>query len=85
MRDRDMVRITRQNPDLDKHVAKWREENPGGTLEQAVRDLELWPKNPADADAQRIVWIALRRLADPVATRLGFHAMRAASLPAVRQ
>jgi len=71
-----MERVSQQHPDLDEQVTGWRAANPAGTLEQAVRDLGLWPKNPQDADAQRIVWLALRRLSDPVAVRLGFHAMR---------
>jgi hypothetical protein len=80
-----MERITRQNPVLDEQVAKWRAANPDGTLEQAVRDLGLWPRNPGDADAQQIIWLALRRMKDPVATRLGFPAMRGVSIPALSQ
>ncbi|HXL93800.1 MAG TPA: hypothetical protein VN969_33120 [Streptosporangiaceae bacterium] len=71
-----MERVAQQNPDLDEQVAGWRAANPDGTLEQAVRDLGLWPRNPRDADAQRIIWLALRRLSDSAAIRLGFHAMR---------
>jgi len=84
VRDREMERVTQQNPDLDEQVAQWRAANPDGTLEQAVRDLGLWPRNPRDADAQRIIWLALRHLSDPVAIRLGFHAMRNANVPAAR-
>ena len=79
-----MERVTQQHPDLDEQIAKWRAANPDGTLEQAVCDLELWPKNPRDADAQRIIWLALRRLSDSVAIRLGFHAMRNVNVPAAR-
>jgi len=79
-----MERVTQQNPDLDERVAAWRAENPDGTLEHAVRDLGLWPRNPRDADAQRIIWLALRRLSDPVAIHLGFHAMRNVNVPTAR-
>jgi hypothetical protein len=85
MRDREMERVTQQHPDLNEHVAKWRAANPDGTLEQAVRDLDLWPRNPRDADAQRIIWLALRRLKDPVALRLGFHQMRGMNVLATPQ
>jgi len=76
VRDREIEQVIAQHPDLDRQVTRWRAANPDATLEQAVRDLGLWPKNPRDADAQRIVWLALRRLGDPAAVRLGFHAMR---------
>lgn len=84
MRDRDLERIAHQNPDLDERVAQWRAGHLSGTLRDAVADLELW-HNPRDADAQRMIWLALRRLGDAVALRQGFPAMRAASLPAVGQ
>jgi len=84
VRDREIERVTQQNLDLDEQVAGWRAANPEGTLEQAVRDLGLWPRNPRDADAQRIIWLALRRLSDPAAIRLGFHAMRNSNVPAAR-
>src|SRR5580698_1312459 len=80
MRNRELDSVLRANPDLDERVAEWRQQHPSGTLEQAVSDLELWPKNPRDKDAHRIVWVTLRHLGDPVAVRLGFPAMRAASL-----
>jgi hypothetical protein len=83
VRDREIERIIAQNPGLDEQVARWRTENPAGTLEQAVRDLGLWPRNPRDSDAQRLVWLALRRLGDPAAARLGFPAMRRQNVPAV--
>jgi hypothetical protein len=83
MRDRDMERITRQNPDLDERVAQWRASHPSGTLRDAVTDLELW-HNPGDADAQRMIWLVLRRLGDAAAVRQGFPAMRAAGVPTVR-
>jgi hypothetical protein len=60
MRNREMERVLAQNPDLDERLTKWRSEHRDGTLEDAVRDLEIWPKNPGDKDAQAIVWIALR-------------------------
>jgi len=84
VRDRELEHVAEQNPDLDERVARWRAGHPSATLVQAVRDLELWPKNPRDADAQRLVWKALRRLGDPAAVRLGFPAMRRQSVPAVR-
>jgi len=79
-----MERVTQQNPDLDEQVAGWRAANPDGTLKEAVRDLGLWPRNPSDADAQRIIWLALRRMGDSAAIRLGFHAMRNANVLAAR-
>jgi hypothetical protein len=85
MRDREMEHLVAANLDLDGRVAAWRRDHPDGTLRDAVDDLGLWPKNPADPDAQRMIWLALRRLGDPAARRQGFPAMRAASLPAVRQ
>jgi hypothetical protein len=78
-----MERLIRQHPDLDGEVGRWRAQHPDGTLQDAVADLGLWP-NPGDADAQRMIWLALRRLGDPAAERQGFPAMRAASIvPAV--
>jgi hypothetical protein len=84
MRDREMEHVVAANLDLDERVATWRRQHADGTLRDAVADLELWPTNPDDPDAQRMIWLALRRIGDPVATRLGFPAMRAASIvPAV--
>jgi hypothetical protein len=51
MRDREMNRFEKQHPDLEERVARWSEAHPGGSLEDAVRDLGLWP-NPKDRDAQ---------------------------------
>jgi hypothetical protein len=78
-----MEHVVAANLDLDERVAAWRGDHPDGTLRDAVDDLELWPKNPADADAQRMIWLALRRLGDPAAARQGFPAMRAECVPAV--
>jgi hypothetical protein len=73
--------------ELDPRVAAWRETHPDGTLEDLVRDLELWNK-PGDEDAQRLAWYSLRRLRDATAMQEGgFHAMRRAAqlnVPAVR-
>jgi hypothetical protein len=80
MRSREWARVIAAHPDLDLRVATWRAGYPDGTLEEAVRDLELWPRNPRDSDAQRLVWLALRRLGDPVAARLGFPGMRLANI-----
>jgi hypothetical protein len=83
-----MDRVLTQNPDLDERVAQWRTANPSGTLEQAVRDLNLWHQ-PADKDAQAIIWTMLRKHKDPAAMQ-GFHVMRNATaagaghVPAVR-
>jgi hypothetical protein len=77
-----MQRVVAQNPDLDEKVARWRTGHPAGTLEQAVRDLGISRRNPADKDAQRMIWIILRNAGDPAAVRLGFQAMRTQSLPA---
>jgi anti-sigma factor RsiW len=88
VRDREMDRVLAQNPDLDERVAHWRAGHPSGTLEQAVRDLNLWHK-PADKDAQAIIWTMLRQRKDPAAMQ-GFHVMRNATaagaghIPAVR-
>jgi hypothetical protein len=83
MRSREIERLAAANPDLDDRVAAWRGKHPDGTLRDAVADLELWPKNPGDPDAQRMIWLALRHIGDPAAERQGFPAMRAASVPAV--
>jgi hypothetical protein len=82
VRDRELEHVVAANLDLEERVAGWREQHPDGTLRDAVADLELWPKNPVDPDAQRLVWITLRRLGDPAAERLGFAAMRRMSVPA---
>jgi hypothetical protein len=80
-----MERILAAHPDLDERVAWWRGQHPDGTLRDAVGDLGLW-HNPGDADAQRLIWLALRHLGDPAAERQGFPAMRAAaSIPGTRQ
>jgi hypothetical protein len=55
MRDREMNSFERRHPDLAERVAEWHESHPGGSLEDAVRDLGLWP-NPRDRDAQWFVW-----------------------------
>jgi len=83
MRDREIEHIIAKYPDLDEKVTRWRAEHPAGTLQQAVRELELW-HNPHDQDAQRLVWYALRHTGDPVAARLGFQAMRRTGIPAAR-
>jgi len=80
-----MEHVVAANPDLEERVATWRAGHPDGTLRDAVADLELWPKNPGDPDAQRIIWLTLRHIGDPAALRQGFPAMRAERLPAVRQ
>ena len=79
MRTREWQRVVAANMDLDERVAEWRTRHLDGTLEDAVRDLELWPRNPGDSDAQRMIWLALTRLGDPVAAGLGFPGMRAAA------
>ncbi len=58
MRDREMLRFERQHPDLAERVAAWHAAHPDcsrESLEDAVRDLQLWPK-PKDRDAQWFVW-----------------------------
>jgi GntR family transcriptional regulator len=55
MRDREMDQLERRHPGLAKRVTEWHEAHPGGTLEDAVRDLGLW-RNPRDRDAQWLVW-----------------------------
>lgn len=50
-----MSRFERQHPDLAERVGEWAGEHPHGSLEDAVRDLDLWP-NPKDHDAQWFVW-----------------------------
>ncbi len=67
MRDREMDRFERQHPDLAERVAEWADDHPGGTLEDAVRDLALWPK-PKDRDAQWFVW---RYLPDEARRQIG--------------
>ena len=76
MRDREMIVWDRQHPpkELDPAVAAWHREHPDGTLEDLVRDLDLWDK-PGDEDAQRLAWYGLKRLRDPAALG-GFPAMR---------
>jgi hypothetical protein len=79
-----MIAWDKKHPaeEVDPLVAQWRETYPDGTLEDLVRDLDLWDK-PGDEDAQRLAWYSLRRLKDP-AVMEGFHAMRvAATGPAV--
>lgn len=61
--------------ELDPDVAAWRREHADGTLEDLVRDLELW-RNPSDEDAQRLAWYSLKRTGDPAACE-GFSVMRA--------
>ena len=51
MKDREMNRFERQHPDLAERIEDWAGEHPDGSLEDAVRDLGLWP-NPKDRDAQ---------------------------------
>jgi hypothetical protein len=82
MRDREIERVKARNPDLGKRVTAWREQHPDGTLEQAVRDLDLWPV-PQDPDAQRLVWKVLRDIVDPAALE-GFPAMRATAARTAR-
>jgi hypothetical protein len=50
-----MNRFEREHPDLAERVGEWAGEYPDGSLEDAVRDLGLWP-NPKDRDAQWFVW-----------------------------
>lgn len=77
-----MVAWDKEHPaaTLDPRVAAWRAGNPDGTLEDLVRDLDLWP-NPADEDAQRLAWYALKRLGDAAALQ-GFPVMRRAAATA---
>jgi|HubBroStandDraft_5_1064220.scaffolds.fasta_scaffold06812_2 hypothetical protein len=58
MRNREMDRFERQHPDLAERVAEWADDHLGGSLEDAVRDLKLWP-NPKDPDVQWFVWRCL--------------------------
>ena len=81
MRDREVDRFTRANPDVADLVATWRAEHPVGTLRDAVVDLELWPRKPDDKDVQWFVWCKLRDQGDPVAAE-GFPVMRAEARPA---
>src|SRR5262249_50398118 len=55
VRDREMDRFEARHPDLDQVVAAWCAEHPDGSLEDALRDLELW-HSPKDKDAQWLVW-----------------------------
>ncbi len=55
MRAREMHRFERQHPDLAERIKEWAGKHPDGSLEDAVRDLGLWP-NPEDRDAQWFVW-----------------------------
>jgi hypothetical protein len=82
VRDREIEHVKRRYPDLGEQVAGWRVQHPDGTLEDAVRDLKLWSV-PQDPDAQRLVWKALRDIADPAALD-GFPAMRAAAARTAR-
>ena len=50
MRNREMDRFERRHPHLAELVAGWANAHPDGTLEDAVRDLELW-HNAKDRDA----------------------------------
>jgi hypothetical protein len=53
VRDTDLTRLAAAVKDeLPGRVAAWRGKHPDGTLEDAVRDLDLW-KTPQDPDAQR--------------------------------
>ena len=63
-----MERFERRHPDLAAVLAEWAGDHPDGTLEDAVRDLELW-HNPADPDAQWLIW---RYLPEGHAARTGF-------------
>jgi hypothetical protein len=56
VRNRELDRLVKRNPDLPERVQAWASENPAGTLEEAVRALHLWPENPADRDARFLVW-----------------------------
>lgn len=74
-----MERFERDNPHLKVIVGRWRAAHPAGTLADAVRDLQLWERNPQDRDAEWYVWRQLYDLSDPVATTAGFPAMRSAA------
>lgn len=50
-----MTRIEREHPHLRQQVRNWAADHPDGTLEQAVKDLDLWP-DPGDKDARYLVW-----------------------------
>jgi hypothetical protein len=50
-----MNRFEARHPDLDQVLTSWCTEHPEGSLEDAVRDLELW-HNPEDEDAKWLVW-----------------------------
>jgi hypothetical protein len=75
VREREYEKFETAHPDLTDDVAKWRAEHPHGSLVDAVTDLELWPRNPRDRDAQWYVWRRLYDQGDPVALQ-GFAAMR---------
>jgi hypothetical protein len=79
MRDQDMTAWDKTHPaeQLNPRIAAWREVHPDGTLEDLLRDLELW-SNPEDLHAQQLAWYRLRDLGDPAALE-GFPAMRAAA------
>jgi hypothetical protein len=84
MQDKAMLAWDKRYPagQLNPRIARWRAAHPDGTLEDAVRDLELW-HIPQDPDAQRLVWYRLRDLGDPAALE-GFQAMRAGAAHKLR-
>jgi hypothetical protein len=55
VRDRELSRLERRHPDLAQVLARWCEQNPDASVEDAVRDLKLW-HNPKDRDARWLVW-----------------------------
>jgi hypothetical protein len=55
VRDRELSRLERRHRDLGQVLARWCEQNPDASVEDAVRDLNLW-HNPQDRDARWLVW-----------------------------
>jgi hypothetical protein len=62
-----MIRLEKQ-PQLAEHIEAWAESHPEGSIEDAIRDLGLWPR-PGDKDAQWIVW---KRLPQDHPARVSF-------------
>ncbi|MGO8956940.1 MAG: hypothetical protein ACLQFR_06175 [Streptosporangiaceae bacterium] len=81
MRDREMNRFEWQNPDLAERIKEWAGEHPDSSLEDAVRDLDLWP-NPKDRDAQ---WFVLRYLPSNAAGPDAYRIEDSLIMPAMQQ